>query len=647
MSVVHAKSELCFGPFGLSSANGPLRSGDHVVALPRKALALLWALLGRAGEVVTKDELLSAAWPRAVVTEGVVAACLRDLRQALGDDPRRPRYIATAHGIGYRFIATVSHDAHAVRPQAAAAETAQADPVGREIELALLHDAFTRALGGQRQLVFVSGEAGIGKTTLVDTFMRQLTHTRDGTPRPAAHAGAVRVAHGQCSETFGAGEAYMPVLEAFDRLCRQPGGRAVTALLRRHAPTWLLQLPALLDDAEVAALRLKVASSAVERMLRELVEAVAAIAEREPLVLLFEDLHWCDRATVEWLSLLARRREATRLLVIGTCRPVELIVHQHPLKPVKQELVASGLAIDVPLGRLPSAAVQAYLERRLPGRAATLGAAVYRRSQGHPLFMVHLADDLERQPSAHAGDDPSPLPSDGPGGLRELIEAQLARLDPRQQLALEAASAAGAEFAAATVAAALQLAPEQAEALLDTLAAREQFIEDRGLAEWRDGTVSGRYAFRHDLYRETLYRRLGAARRARLHLRIGERLAQGYGDAAAEIAAELALHFAQAKDRRAARYCREAGETALRRHACRETLAHVEHGLSLLRSQPAGPESDRTELLLRLTQGAALLATRGFGATEVAVTYLRAQTLSLRLRDVHWCRRCRVCGTTT
>ena len=597
----------------LDVPNQRLLWGQRAIALTPRAFLLLRALVERPNRLISKDELLAAAWGGVVVEQGQVRQFIGELRRLLSDDARAPRFIETVRGRGYRFIGdiTLRRDGAAPRnggsaPAPSPALPAEQSPhfVGREAELARLRAAYAKTAAGQRQLVVIDGEAGIGKSALVDAFVAQLQ--------------LPRVARGECVEQHGAGEPYLPVLEALGSLCRQLDGAGVVARLRQHAPLWLLQLPGLLDDAECATLQRKVAGSGAERMLREMVEAIEAVAAEEPLVLVFEDLHWSDRTSVEGLALLARRREPARLLVIATARP-----EGHPLTLLRQDLSSHGLGIELPLGRLSADAVRTYLERRLPARADELAPALYRRSLGHPLFMVHVADDLERPGSALV-----------PGGLRELIEAQLARLAPAQQDALEAASVAGAEFAAASVAAALRDDPERTERTLEALARSGNFIEARGLAEWHDGTLSGHYAFRHDLHRETLYRRIGAARRAQWHKSIGERLALAHGERAGEIAAELAMHFEQARDAgRAARHCRAAGEKALGCYAYDEALAHVEKGLALIGEQAPGDERDRTELLLRLTQGAALLPIRGFGSAEVEGTYSRAQALCVQVDE--------------
>lgn len=153
----------------------------------------------------------------------------------------------------------------------------------------------------------MTGEPGIGKTTLVDAFLAGVATT-----------GFLWVAQGQCIEHYGAGEAYLPVLDALGQLCRGPGGERVVEVLGQQAPTWLIQMPALLRTTELEAVHRRVQGTTRERMLRELREAIEVLTRDTPLVLVLEDLHWSDAATLDLISWLARRREPARLLLLGT-----------------------------------------------------------------------------------------------------------------------------------------------------------------------------------------------------------------------------------------------------------------------------------------------------------------------------------------
>jgi predicted ATPase/DNA-binding winged helix-turn-helix (wHTH) protein len=630
---------LRFGPFRLEGPDGLLWRQDRVVPLPPKPTAVLWWLASRAGQLVTRAELLEAVWPDTAVTEAVLTGSIRALRETLGDEPTRPRYIETVHRRGYRFVVRVEADAGeqalptapvtaAAPPPRPPVETPAPGPyacVGRDAELGRLRQAFEAAGQGHRQTVFVAGEPGIGKTALIDAFVAEL---RRGQP--------VRVGRGQCVEQYGGGEPYLPLLEVLGGLGTGPGAAEVVAGLRQHAPSWLAQLPALLPWAERDTLRHHVEGLSRPRMLRELADLADALAAACPLVWVLEDLHWSDPSTVEALAILARRRGSAPLLVVGSYRPVELILRQHPLKAAKEELRSHGQCAEIVLGPLSDAAVAAYLARRAPGGSAPpdVTTFVQRRTQGHPLFMATLADYLVAEgmlagpATAARGQRLATMAAEVPEEVRAFIEAQTGRLRPRERTILEAASAVGARFRADTVAAALGSEATEIESVCDALAERGQFLEDSGVAEWPDGTTSSEYQFRHALYHVALYRRLGSGRLARLHRAIGLQLERAWGDRAPETAAELAVHFEWGRDvERAVGYRRQAATNALQRWAYREALDHVARGLHLIGTDASGPDQRAQERELQILRGSVLIATQGPASPDVAQAFDRARDL--------------------
>ena len=630
---------LTFGHYRLDPRRGLWR-GRQEVKLAPKALALLRFLLERAGQVMTKDEVFRAVWPETVVTDGSLSSCIRELRKALRDDARQPRYIETLHRRGYRFIARTVSEPTKPPPsdagrRSAAPSPASASPVGRERELQQLHRWLTGALNGEQQIAFVTGEPGIGKTTVVEAFLSQVAATLPS-----------RIGRGQCVDHYGAGEAYLPVLDALTRLCREPNGDAVVRVLAQHAPTWLVQMPSLVGAGELRGLQRRAQAAMQERMLRELTEAMEALTLDGPVILRLEDLHWSDVSTLDWLAFLGRRPERARLLVLGTYRPVEVLAKEHPLKAVKEELQLHRFCRELALDGLGEAAVEEYLVRRFPvgaelaGSMASLAGQIHARSDGNPLFMVNIADDLvargvlvERGGQWGFGAPADTAEINVPADVRAMIERQFDRLGPADRHVLEVASVAGIEFAAPAVAAGIELGVE-VEACCTSLASREQFLRRSGTEDWPDGTIAARYAFLHALYREVLYERVPPGRRAALHTRVGLRVEAGYGERSREIAAELAMHFERGRDtERAVRYLHEAGQNAVRRNAPREAIAHLERAIGLLQAFPVMPRRAQQELALQIALGSQLGAINGWAALEVERAYARAHALALEVGD--------------
>ena len=449
------------------------------------------------------------------------------------------------------------------------------------------------------------------------------------------------VGHGQCVEAYGTGEPYLPVLEALGRLCQGPEGARLVAVLRQYAPSWLVQLPALLPPAEWVGLQRTTGPVTPPRMLRELTDALEAFTTEYPLVLMVEDLHWSDRATLAWLAYVARRPDPARLLLLGTYRPVEAMVHDHPLRTVLTELRQHGQCVELALEYLSEVEVATYLAQRFGSTrlTAALGRTLHQRTGGNPLFLSALTDELVRQQvvtegpdgwDVHAGVDA--LPAIIPAHLRALIEHQLAQLSPEDQQLLEAASVAGVEFAAAAVAAGLERAEEEVEARCTALARQGQFLQVRGPAAWPDGTVTDTYGFRHALYQEVVYQRLPAGRQSRWHARIATRLAQGFGEEAGDMAAAVAMHCVRGRLlSQAVPYLRQAGQHAARRGAYQEAVAFYEQALQVLGQLPTTPETQAQAIDLRLDLRTSLLP---LGAFRRILDYLcEAERLAEALGD--------------
>jgi DNA-binding winged helix-turn-helix (wHTH) protein/predicted ATPase len=626
--------QFVFAPFRLDLLNEHLWQDEQLVPLRPKLFALLRYLVEHAGRLVTREEVRTAVWPGTVVSESVLRGAIRELREVLGDDATAARFVETIAHRGYRFVAPLA----AVHTGQAALRSAQPFApqsmprpqhsllIGREAEFTRLQEWLDQAVHGTRQVVFVTGEPGMGKTTLVDSFLAY-----------AARRGDLRMARGQCVEHYGPSEAYLPVLEAVGQLCRGPGGAQVIPLLSRYAPTWLAQMPGVLGEAEFEAVQRKAQGATQERMLRELAEALEALTAVTPVMLVLEDLHWSDYSTLDLLSLLAQRRGPARLVLLGTYRPAEVIVSGHPLKALKQELQGHGRCKELPLGFFTELEVAQYLATRFPQQhlPPALGRAVHQSTEGNPLFLVNVVDywvsqavlvETEGQWRLTAQVDG--LAAGVPESLRQMIEKQIERLTPQERRLLEAASVAGIEFSPAAVAASLEEQTGQVEERCEGLAKREQFLQARETEILADGAMMGRYRFRHALYQQVLYERVAAVRRVRFHRRIGEWEERAYGVRVDEHAAELAVHFERGQDPpRAVHYLRQAARNVLRRSANREAISLLTTALVLLQSVPDTPERAQQELTLLITLGAPLSAVKGYAAPEVEQILARALEL--------------------
>ena len=326
-------------------------------------------------------------------------------------------------------------------------------------------------LRAERQVLFVTGEVGIGKTSLVDAFCRQ--YSTDG---------QARMARGQSVEGFGGKEPYYPVMEALTQLCTESGDGKSLRVLQQKAPNWHAKLPVVMTSEVRPVLASSLPS---ERLLGEICDALEAMAAETPLILVFEDLHWADHSTLDLISALARRRAQAKLMVIATYRPADISEGQHPLKGLKQDLVTRKLCVEIALRPLSKAAVTEYLVRELEQAKPPSGLSsfLHQHSEGNPLFMIAVLEHLISQNHLRRENDLWQLASSlaeidlgVPAALSELIELQIERLAPTDQRLLEAASLIGVVFPAWAAAAALNGDLEEIEDQYEKLTRRLHFL---------------------------------------------------------------------------------------------------------------------------------------------------------------------------
>jgi predicted ATPase len=500
--------------------------------------------------------------------------------------------------------------------------------VGRAGERAGLLAAFEAAADGQGSVVCVTGEAGLGKTTLVEGVLEEL-----------ADGGRLHgIARGRCSERLAGAEAYLPLLEALDSLLRGTGGASVAPVMKLVAPAWYVQLAPPTGAPETAN------GTSQERLKREFCAFLEEVSRQRPLVLFLDDVHWADPSTTDLLAHLGVRCGQQRLLVVLAYRPAELVLGGHPLGPLTLELQARGLCREVAVGPLGPPEVERYLALNFAGHQfpPEFADVLHQRTEGLPLFLVDLLDELRARGAIVAADgrwalaQAAPdLQRELPESVRALIQRKIGRLDEAHQHLLTAAGVQGAEFDAAVVARALGRDAAEVEEWLAQANRAHGLVRLVREYELPDRTPTARYAFAHALYQDAFHASLQSAGRVALSAAVARALIDFYGDQNPAVATELAFLFEAARDfpEAASRFLQAAGH-AVGIAAHHEAAALARRGLDVIGSLPDTPARARQELALLLDLGVSLVATRGFASAEVQQTYLRARALCEHNGDI-------------
>ncbi len=632
--------------FVLDLAAGRLWVEGRAVELRPKTWEVLCVLAERSGELVTKTELLDRVWPDTAVSEGILNKSIGELRAALDDSRGEPRCIETVPRRGYRWIGRArivprGGSGGAAAPVQPAPLPARSDPetpaiVARENDLASLDAALARARAGSRQAVFLSGEAGAGKTTVVDHFLA----------RAGSFGSGVLVLHGQCLETSGLHEPYLPLLDGFERLVRDgETSETVASALKRYAPAWVAQMPSLDPRRDPSA------ATAPGSMLRELIAVVDELSRDRTLVIALEDAHWADLATVDALGALVKRRDPAHLLLVVTERKADALATGHAVVGVQRDLVSRGLAEEIALAPFGSDDLRAYLVARCRGLEAHGEIAVWLQQQtaGNPLFVRLVLDEWISRGMVEAGADGAWSPvgeademrQTVPDSLRALLERQLARLAEDERSVLEAASVRIGAFHAAQIAAAVSMDADDADALLESIARRGQLLRASGEVLGADGRLAEQYVFLHASVQAVVSAGLPSTRRRRLHRAAAEQLERQYAGRAAAtaagsasvvasgVASVLAVHHEVAGEPvRAAFYLREAGRQAMLRDAPRDAIPTLESALDLLDANPGRPDSDNVRVLVMIYLTHARQLAYGFIDSQVAELWSQTSKLA-------------------
>ncbi|MFA9563593.1 MAG: AAA family ATPase [Acidimicrobiales bacterium] len=620
-----------FGEYELDMLTVELRRAGEVIHLEPQVFGVLAHLVDQRDRVVSKIELLDEVWPDRFVSESALTSRIQAARKACGDSGRDQNVIRTKHGRGYRFVAPVIE----IDETALASPAEETVPAGGEATLdssesraeeqLALDESIAAVTTGQRGVIFVAGEAGMGKSTLVDSTVERVDPTL-----------GIHFLQAQCRARRGPIEPYVALLDGLARFARLHGDEAVE-IFERVAPMWALQLPSLFDASRTEHLRHRVIGGTAERMLREGVDLFGELAGLAPLVIVVEDLHWADRPTLEVIEWLAGNRDDTALVLIGTYRAGTDSTGE--LDAMVSTLTI-GSARRLVLEPLDDAAVGRIIMDRLEATGVDddLAEIAASRCDGNPLFVTEAVDAWCRGGLVAVEDgvarilgDADQLGRQVPESLRQLIERALDQLDPDELDLLQVAAVVGRDFPAFLVAAGTGSPVDSTESALGLLARRGRFVEAIGDESWPDGTVSTVFRLTHDLHRQVLHERIPAGRRASIHGAVGERLEVAAGHRVDEYAADLADHFlASGQTERGVAYLHRAGELAMARSAHLEALDWFERALTLMAELPASEQRHRTEIAIRTSRGPALIATSGWLPEEVEQNYVRA----LHLCDV-------------
>jgi class 3 adenylate cyclase/tetratricopeptide (TPR) repeat protein len=464
--------------------------------------------------------------------------------------------------------------------------------VARQKELAQLKERLEDAIAGRGFLMMIVGEPGIGKTRLSEELS---VHAR---------LRGAQVLVGQCYESEGA-PPYIPFVEAL----RQYVNTRAPEALRQEMGDGASDLAKLVSEirTRVPDLPPSVRQEPEAERYR-LLEAVTAFlvnaSKTLPIVLVLDDIHWSDKPSLVLLQHLARRLPASRMLVIGTYRDIELD-RRHPLSEVLGQLRRERLYERILLRGLDTDGVQALLAARAhltaPGKtevARSLAAALQEQTEGNPFFIEEtIAHLVEIGAIYREGDywaaDTAAIQENIPEGVREVIGRRLSRLSDASNQALTFASVVGREFDFDV----LQTLTDMDEATL--LSALEEALAAQLIGEHRAGSGAA-YRFTHALVQETLYGELSLARKQRLHLRTGRALEQARAGRLEGLVGQLAHHFYQGNDpTKAIDYARKAGAAALRVYAWEEAVRYFETALDLM-EESGVDDNQRADLLERL-----------------------------------------------
>ena len=503
--------------------------------------------------------------------------------------------------------------------------------VGRQQEWKQLLSAWQRASAGKSHLLLISGEAGIGKTRLAEELLGWADQQGIATARTRSYG-----AEGSL--------ALAPVTEWLR-------SDAIRHSLTRLADVWLTEtarlLPELLDELPDLPRPEPITEFGQRQRLFEAMSR-ALLATPEPLLLLIDDLQWCDHETLQWLHFLLRFDLKKRLLIIGTARPEEL-VSAYPVAEWLMHLRSEGSVLELRLDSLDAAeTAQLAVQITRDDLDEQSALRLYRETEGNPLFVVEMASaglsrGAREQASGALDDSASQLSTANlPPRMHAVIAGRLAQLSPETRELVGLAATVGRVFTVEILHEASGVNADSLTNELDELWQRRIVrpapqpssglsAPNRSTGELFSADTNS-FDFSHDKIRDVAYAELSPMKQRYWHSRIAQALEEIYVADLDPVSAQLAAHYERAGEPlRAIPFYQRAAEVAQRVYAHDEAIRLLRHGLRLLHHVPDTRRRDEQHLNLLRLLSLALVATRGYAAPEAVETLSQAQTLNQNL----------------
>lgn len=587
-----------FSDFTLDDQTYELRKAGRPVALERRVFDVIAYLVRNRGRVVPRAEIFRSVWSGRVVTNASLSIVITAARRVLGDAPTKQAFIATQHGRGYRFVADVAEYA----PNELTSDSARRDGrnvdlfVGREAELESLTASLAAAHAGRLQLVSLAGEAGIGKTRVVEHFAEGLT--RNGhvvlIARSPEEPGAppfwpwIQILRG-----------YLDSIPPMDLSAFLSGLEDVAHLVPEVRPRFSSSPPPLLDPLQARF-----------RMFDAIATCLERAAQRTPLAIVLEDIHRADEASLLLLAYITTAIPNSPLLVVTTYRDTH---RNSSFTKATANLLRNPVARSLRIAGLPghdaAALLESLADRKLDPAVIEI---LYEKSGGNPFFLSQLA----RHITAFRIDQVAPaLPAD----LADAVAMQIDDLSADTNELLALAAVAGSEFSIHLLAYAADTPPEHVFPLI------EGAIDARVILA---SNTLGTYRFAHALLRDALYQRISTIRRCRFHERIARWLINLNSNEGDAHLSSISHHLYEAASLglldEAVEFARRAGDSASSRLAYEDAASHYARALELLDLSPSASELARGDLLRLL--GAQL--TKSGNREEAKEAFNRLATLA-------------------